>query len=142
MKKSYKNNNILIYFIKFLKNIINFIRMSRVIDEPFDIRAERLVEKVVDGLIEYEKEDYDFDGGQGRFIKYRTGGCIIACCFHKTKRHKAWVEVHNSVTSMFGFGDEVKRSSDCEAPAGKWAVAWCDSGKFGGNEAYYKCWDD
>ena len=115
--------------------------MSRVIDESINIDAARLVNMVVDGLIEYEKDDSGFDGGNGRFIKYRTGGCLIACCFHKTKEHKAWVEVHNSVTSLFGFDDEVKRSSSCTAPPGKWAVAWCESGKFGGNEAYYRCWD-
>ena len=115
--------------------------MSRVIDEPFDIRAERLVEKVVDGLIEYEKEDYNFDGDQGRFIKYRTGGCIIACCFHKTKRHKAWVEVHNRANCIIALVDQAKWISECEADAGKWAIAWCYSDIFGRNEAYYKCLD-
>ena len=49
-------------------------------------------------------------------------------------------EVHNNVTGMFGFRDKIKRSADCKAPPGKWAAAWCDSGKFGGNEAYYQIW--
>ena len=34
--------------------------------------------------------------------------------------------------------DQAKWISECEAGAGKWAIAWCYSDIFGRNEAYYK----
>ena len=115
--------------------------MSRIIDESINVNADRLLDMIVDGLVKLEFRDGNIDGDNGRFIMCRTGGCLIAMCFHKTKEHSAYAEVHNSVTSFFGADDEIKRSSSCKAPAGKWACAWCESGKFGGNEAYYKIWN-
>ena len=111
---------------------------SRVLEEDMNINANRLLDKVVDGLVILELEDGNIDGGQGRFIKCRTGGCLIAMCYHKTKHHKAIAEVHNNFTSMFGMRDKIVRDAVCTAPPGKWACAWCESGKLGGNEAYYK----
>ena len=115
--------------------------MYRIIDASICIDAEKLVEKLVVPWKVFEKEDYDFDGGEGRFIKFETREYIIACCFHNTKRHKAWVEVHNKVNCILALVDQAKWISECEAGAGKWAIAWCYSDIFGRNEAYYKCLD-
>ena len=112
----------------------------KIIEADMNINKDRLIDMVCDGIFNLESSDGNIDGDQGRFISCRTGGYVIALCFHKTKEHSAFVEVDNNVTGMFGFRDKIKRSADCKAPPGKWAAAWCDSGKFGGNEAYYKIW--
>ena len=117
--------------------------MSRVIDEPMNVDRNYLIRKIVDGLVELEHNDTTFTshGGNGRFIQCRTGGLLISLCFHDKKEHSAYAEVHNSFTSLFGASDKIVRNSSCRAPAGKWAAAWVDSGKLGGNEAYYRIHD-
>ena len=117
--------------------------MSNIFDEPLNADRDYLIRKIVSGIIELEHSDTYFTshGGNGRFIQCRTGGLLISLCFHDKKEHAAFAEVHNSFTGLFGASDKVKRSSSSRAPAGKWAAAWVDSGKLGGNEAYYKIYD-
>ena len=113
---------------------------SQIIEESMNINADDLINMVVRGIIKLDFSDEYIDGTEGRFIKCRTGGHLISLCFHKTKEHSAIAEVHNSVTNKFWANDIVKRDARCRAPPGKWAAAWINSGKFGGNEAYYKLW--
>ena len=113
--------------------------MSRVISAPIDINANDLICQIAGaGTRENFNESY-FDGSEGRFISCKTRGILLACCYHKTKNHAAVVEVHNGFTSLFGAADKIVRSSRGSAGAGKWAVATTDSGRLGGDRAYYEC---
>ena len=113
--------------------------MSRTIDAPIDVDASDLISQVSgSGCRENFNETY-FDGDNGRFISCRSNGLLIGCCYHKTKTHSAVVEVHNGFTSLFGASDKIVRSSRGSATAGKWAVAITDSGRLGGDRAYYEC---
>ena len=84
--------------------------------------------------------DRYFDNNQGRFISCQAGGKLISMCFHQTKQHSATCEVHNNFTKNFGVGDKVVRSAKSEAPPGRWAIAYCDSGRLGGDKTFYNCW--
>ena len=46
----------------------------------------------------------------------------------------------NNFTQKFGQPDKIVRSAKSEAPPGKWAIAYCNSGKLGGDKTYYECW--
>ena len=113
--------------------------MSRVISAPIDINAYDLISQVAGAApIENFNETY-FDDSQGRFISCRTGGLLVACCYHQSKSHTAVVEVHNGFTSLFGASDKIVRSSRGTACGGKWAAAITDSGRLGGDRTYYEC---
>ena len=113
--------------------------MSRVISAPININAYDLISQVAGAApIENFNETY-FDGSEGRFISCKTGGLLVACCYHQAKNHTAVVEVHNGFTSLFGASDKIVRSSRGTACGGKWATAITDSGRLGGDRAYYEC---
>ena len=111
----------------------------RIIDAPIDINANDLICQVAGGGTRENFSETYFDGSEGRFISCRTGGLLIAFCYHNTKSHTAVVEVHNGFTSLFGAKDKIVRSSSSDAPGGKWAVAITDAGRLGGDRAYYQC---
>ena len=113
--------------------------MSRIIDAPIDINANDLIGQVAGGGSRENFNETYFDGNNGRFISCRTNGLLIACCYHESKTHSAIVEVHNGFTSLFGAADKIVRSSRGSAPGGKWSVPTTDSGRLGGDRAYYEC---
>ena len=60
--------------------------MSRVIDAPINIDSNDLICQIAGGgTRDNFKENY-FDGSEGRFISCKTGGLLIACCYHKKKK--------------------------------------------------------
>ena len=113
--------------------------MSKILEEPIDINSNDLISQIAGNGIRDQYNEYYFDGNDGRFITCKTKGLLIACCYHKTKEHTAVVEVHNGFTSLFGAPDKIVRNSMGSAPGGMWAVAYTDSGRLGGDKAYYIC---
>ena len=83
--------------------------------------------------------DRYFDDNKGRFISMQRGGKIIACCFHKTKNHSTTGQVHNKVGQLF-VGPQIVRQAQSTAPPGRWAIAYCDSGRLGGDQTFYDTW--
>ena len=113
--------------------------MSKIIDEPIDINSNDLISQIAgNGIRDNYRENY-FDGNDGRFIACKSNGLLISCCYHKNKEHTAVAEVHNGFTKLFGASDRIVRSSKGSASGGKWAIAYTDSGKLGGDEAYFIC---
>ena len=113
--------------------------MSRIIEAPIDVNVSDLISQISgSGCWENYNETY-FDGNNGRFISCKSNGLLIGCCYHQSKVHSAIVEVHNGFTSLFGKADKIVRSSRGSASGGKWAIAITDSGRLGGDRAYYEC---
>ena len=75
---------------------------------------------------------------QGRFISCQAGGILYSMCFHQTRQHSAICEVHNNFKKMFGAEDKIVRSAKSTAPPGQWAIAYCDSGRFGGDKTDFE----
>ena len=48
--------------------------------------------------------------------------------------------MHNNFTKNFGVVDKVVRSAKSEAPPGKWAIAYFNSGKLGGDKTFNDYW--
>ena len=84
--------------------------------------------------------DQYLDNNQCRWISGQSNGILYSMCYHQTKQHSATCEVHNNFRKMFGAKDEVVRRSKSEAPPGEWAIAYCNSGKFGGDRTSYDFW--
>ena len=51
-----------------------------------------------------------------------------------------FIEVHNGIKSLFGAADKILRSNNGRAFAGQWCYAKVETGKLGGNKAYYRCY--
>ena len=114
--------------------------MSKTINLNINVDVNKLIEQVVSSTERNSLNDRYFDNNQGRFISCQAGGKLISMCFHQTKQHSATCEVHNNFTKNFGVGDKVVRSAKSEAPPGRWAIAYCDSGRLGGDKTFYNCW--
>ena len=114
--------------------------MSKQVSLNINVDVNKLIEQVVSSTERNSLNDRYFDNNQGRFISCQAGGKLISMCFHQTKQHSATCEVHNNFTKNFGVGDKVVRSAKSEAPPGRWAIAYCDSGKLGGDKTFYNCW--
>ena len=108
---------------------------------PFNASADDLLKQISCFGSRSDFKDVFFDNNQGRFITCRSNGNLVALCNHKTKNHDVIVEVHNSVSKIFGISDKLVRSNNGRAFAGQWAYAKVQAGKLGGNKAYYKCYD-
>ena len=114
--------------------------MSKQVSLNINVDVNKLIEQVVSSTERNSLNDRYFDNNQGRFISCQAGGKLISMCFHQTKQHSATCEVHNNFTKNFGVGDKVVRSAKSEAPPGRWAIAYCDSGRLGGDKTFYNCW--
>ena len=114
--------------------------MSKTINLNINVDVNKLIEQVVSSTERNSLNDRYFDNNQGRFISCQAGAKLISMCFHQTKQHSATCEVHNNFTKNFGVGDKVVRSAKSEAPPGRWAIAYCDSGRLGGDKTFYNCW--
>ena len=114
--------------------------MSKTVSFNISVDVNELIKQVCSATNRSSLNDRYFDNNQGRFISCQSDGKLISMCYHKTKQHSATCEVHNNFTKNFGVGDKVVRSAKSEAPPGKWAIAYCDSGKFGGDKTFYNCW--
>ncbi|KAH0793658.1 hypothetical protein GPJ56_002379 [Histomonas meleagridis] len=111
--------------------------MSMNISLNINVDANKLIDQVACATNRSSINDRYFDNDNGRFISCQSDGKLIAACFHKTKSHSATCEVHNNFTKNFGVPDHIVRSAKSSAPAGVWAVAYCDSGKLGGDKTFY-----
>ena len=114
--------------------------MSKILNLNINIAADELINLVAGKLKRNSLSDQYFDNNQGRFISCQTGGILYSMCFHQTKQHSAKCEVHNNFTKMFGAQDKIVREAESIAPPGQWAIAYCDSGKLGGDKTSYKYW--
>ena len=86
------------------------------------------------------RTDVRFDNGNGRWVEGQQDGILFSCSYHKTKSHSATVEVHNRFQQVFQAPDKIVRSSKSTAPPGTWAIAYCNSGRLGGDKTYYDFW--
>ena len=114
--------------------------MSKNVSLSIDVNVNELIKQVCSATDRSSLNDQWLDNNQGRWISCQSGGLLISMCYHKTKQHSATCEVHNNFTKMFGAGDKIVRSAKSEAPPGKWAIAYCNSGKLGGDKTYYNFW--
>ena len=48
--------------------------------------------------------------------------------------------MYNNFIKNFGDSDKVVKSAKSEAPPGKWAIAYFNSGKLGGDKTFYDYW--
>ena len=114
--------------------------MSKTVSFNIDVDANKLIEQVGSATNRNSYNDRYFDNNNGRWISCQANGILYSCCFHKTKNHSATCEVHNNFTKNFGVGDKIVRSAKSTAPPGKWCIAYCDSGKLGGDKTFYDFW--
>ena len=114
--------------------------MSITVNFDINVDANTLIQQVGSATNRSSYNDRYFDGNQGRWISCQSDGILYSMCYHKTKQHSATCEVHNNFTKNFGVGDKIVRSAKSEAPPGKWAIAYCNSGKLGGDKTYYNAW--
>ena len=114
--------------------------MSKVVNFSISVDVNKLIEQIGSITGRNSLNDRYFDNNQGRFISCQAGGILYSMCYHKTKQHSATCEVHNNFTQKLGAGDKIVRSAKSTAPPGQWAIAYCDSGKLGGDKTYYNCW--
>ena len=111
--------------------------MSKNVSLSINVDVNQLISQVTNATNRNSLNDRYFDNNEGRFVSCQANGILIAACYHKTKNHSATCEVHNNFTKNFGVGDRVVRSSKSNAPPGIWAIAYCDSGKLGGDKTFY-----
>lgn len=114
--------------------------MSLNVNLPINVDANKLIEQIGTASNRNSYNDRYFDDNNGRWISCQANGILYSMCFHKTKQHSATCEVHNNFTKNFFVPDHVVRSAKSEAPPNQWAIAYCDSGKLGGDKTYYNCW--
>ena len=79
-----------------------------------------------------------FDDNNGRFVSMNCGGRLIALSYHTRKMHSATCEVY-IIANGWSLQNKIVRSARTEAPPGRWAVAYCDSGRVGCERSYYSC---
>lgn len=114
--------------------------MSITVNFNINVDVNKLIEQVGSSSNRTSYNDKYFDNNQGRWISCQADGILYSMCYHKTKQHSATCEVHNNFTQKLGVDDKIVRSSKSEAPPGLWAIAYCNSGKLGGDKTYYNCW--
>ena len=111
--------------------------MSKNVSLDINVDANQLINQVTTATNRNSLNSRYFDNNQGRFISCQSGGILIAACFHTSKNHSATCEVHNNFRQKFGAPDEIVRTAKSDAPPGVWAIAYCDSGKLGGDKTFY-----
>lgn len=114
--------------------------MSKTLELKIDVNVNELIKQIGSLGQRSSYNDQYFDKNNGRFISCQDNGILYSMCYHKTKQHSATCEVHNNFTQKLGQKDQIVRSSKSEAPPGKWAIAYCNSGKLGGDKTYYNFW--
>lgn len=114
--------------------------MSLTVSFPINVDLNKLLDQIGGITHRSSRQERYFDGGKGRWIEGQNDGKLYSMCYHSTKEHSATVEVHNHFRQMFGARDEIVRSNKSTAPPGQWAIAFCDSGRLGGDKTYYNFW--
>jgi hypothetical protein len=94
----------------------------------FRVDVNDLIRQVTRATERASLNDRMIDGGNGRWISSQTGGLLISACFHNTRKHSATARVNGNI---------IKRSASSSAEAGRWAIAYVQSGKLGGDETFY-----
>ena len=112
--------------------------MSKILNLNITVAADELINLVARTMKRNSLSDQYFDNNQGRFISCQAGGILYSMCFHQTRQHSAICEVHNNFKKMFGAEDKIVRSAKSTAPPGQWAIAYCDSGRFGGDKTDFE----
>lgn len=111
--------------------------MSKNVSFDISVDANKLIDQITSSTERGSLNSRYFDGDQGRFVSCQAGGLLIAASYHSSKKHSATCEVHNNFQQKLGAPDQVVRSAKSEGLAGEWAIAYCKSGKLGGDKTYY-----
>ena len=106
--------------------------MAVVINANFGINTDvnKIFSQIGATLERSSLNDRRFDHGRGRFISCQSNGKVYSIVYHESKPHSGTAQVENRL-------GHVIRSAKCDAPPGKWCVAYTKSGTFGGDKTYY-----